>query len=411
MTLRLLPAALALVAAACASAPKSRPAHAEPAPPAPAPAKVDLDAMAARELPEMARQAFASADGALSGEVEGAGPPKVESADAFVSLSIPLRGATDLTCFVYRSRIDPGGTFVNLIKRAAARVELQAVRLADVVPVQDAPALFLEALYLMPSEKGPLAGQLKAMILPDESSPVMCLHDELGYRATFQRIALGLAKQLKAKAPAASARYVELSIVKVGSSPAGFRRLLVADGPKGGAVVSEFDSILLSRSPKDLLVEDSALVTVSDKAGLLASLEYAKSANGELESQISATRGNGGEYGYKGKLAGKDIAGKFRSKAKDGLPTDLGVAKALRKLLAGKAAEAKLQEYHPAIDPTAPVETVYRKSDRAPRAIDAKLGELTVRQTLDDQGLSVRDEMALGPVDMAVERVYSRGAP
>ncbi len=372
----------------------------------------DLKALAARELPEGSKQSFAL--GEAKAEVEAAAAPTLNVEEKFISLGIPLAGASELTCFLYKEAIDSGATLLNVIKMAERKVEVQQVRPTAIVPVGQIPAIYLMLDYLVKGEQGMLAGQMKAMVFPSEVAPMMCIHDEVGFRQSFQRITLGLAKSLTQAAAATKSaqRYAELIVLKLGEVPVGFERETHVDGKNDTVVVTHLSSMFLPRSAKQLVVEDGVQTVVSDKAGRLLKLEHVKAANGEIEEQISVSREKNGEYSYKGKHSGKEVAGKFKAKGKDGVASGRAVAKAMKEqLLAGKQAEVKLEEYQPGINPGGTVETSYKLADKATRAVTATLNELTLSEVLDEQGYTQRMEMPLGPASLVGERVFSQGTP
>jgi hypothetical protein len=370
----------------------------------------------ARELPApLPRAKVAFFKGQVTGEVEAAGVPQIEDGKPgeggeAASLKVPLGGGAELTCFIYPESTDVAGTISKVLDAAAKGVQFERVWLADVVMTGDDPTVYVNAEYTAAGPNGKLFGQFKLMLHAGHENPVYCQHDEVGYQASFRRITQGLVKSLKAASPAAPARFVQVHVVKLGDRPVGFEQSTVTEGENGALIGRQTTAMFLPRSARELSLSDDILTHVTDRSGNLVALGYAEAENGELASNVELERSKERQYAFTGKHAGKDVKGSFRSKGKQGPLTWTGVAGELRRsLLAGKAKELTLEEYHPGVDPTKPVQVIYRRGEG--RAVTMVLGALEMKGVLDENGLLDHGELPMGSHKLTFTRAFVRGTP
>jgi hypothetical protein len=150
---------------------------------------------------------------------------------------------------------------------------------------------------------------------------------------------------------------------------------------------------------------------VIDARGRLVQLDYASAIDGDIGTSISAKRGAGAEYVYTGKRAGKAVSGKFRSRDRDGLATDLWLARALRdRLPDGKPLSIKIEQYVPSLDPIAPVDVSCKRGSEA-RGLVLTVKDKQFTGIADDAGLFRRLETVVAGHRLTQERVFVRGAP
>jgi hypothetical protein len=242
--------------------------------------------------------------------------------------------------------LDVGGQLLSVVK-AIEGVDVQLLR-PDVVLVGDQVAVFLEVQYLAKTPQGVAGGELKAMAYDHPTTPLLCLHDELGYNATFRRVTTAMAASLKRedmelKIP----KFVEIYVESINGQPTGFTRSILLAGDKGASSFIETHAALVPRSQKDLFVEDSMSTTTIDASGRVTQVHYAGGAGGEASDNVTLKRIGPREYAYSGIHHGKKIAGKLKTKDPRGFPTEADTTRDTRKLFADKAAapELHIEEY------------------------------------------------------------------
>ncbi len=396
--------------------PSATPARSEsseaPAPASPSAQKVDLEALAAREVPPLSKQQVSAPDGSFTGEVEASAAPSFQQQQGLLILSVPVGTRSPVTCFVYSEPLDAGGAIYRMLEMAGQHTDIQLARTTDVRLVADTPTVYAEARYLVDTPRGKAAGLAKLMVHTHEQVPLVCSHDELGYSESFKRITSGLASSLKSAGETKPApRYSEFHVIRVQGHPVGFEKRTVRDAAGGSKLTEVEMSLFFPRSPREMMVQDTVSTELSDKEGRLVARDYARATNGELDIQMSLEQVKGREYRYEGKHSGKDLNGTFT--ASQELVTDPGTARLLREqLVPGKKKELTLQAYSPSANPVAPLLQVWRKESPEGREVTVETGPVKATLTVDAQGMVEKAVMPVGnDLEMVQERVSVSGSP
>jgi len=429
--------ALGVAVAGCATAPAPGRAAGGGAAPAPAPvapgtplaaravaapaavaakAPTDFKALLAREASGLTAHRLEIPGGKLTGSVDAKGDPVIQRQDKALQISIPIGSDLAISCYLFDEPIDAAASLVRFVR--LARQGAQGITVREIVP-SDAGAIG-ETAYLMatlaytkPSAAGLMAGQVKMFARPDRDASLLCLHDEVGYGATFRQVTHGLARALAPVKPGPAPSLVEIQVSHLGELPVGFERRTVSTDASGLKVDQTISSVLMPRSPDELNAIESVATERSDAAGRILQIDSIEVEGDEVASQISLKRqGTGREYLFTGKHSGKDISGRFKSKEKEGLPSSLLVASRLRAaLLGGKSSEIKVEEYHGDLSPQAPLEVVYRRKGATGRDVTLRLGQLEASGRLDERGMVEQVSLPVGATSMHQERILFRGSP
>jgi len=396
---------------ACSGAKKAGPASAAPAAGESQGGEFDPEALYKREIEPLAKKAIQVEK--LSGEAEIEGAAKSESHENSFQVTIPVGTQSPVECFVYKNPVDPGGTLLMFTNEAAKHVDIKLFKVADVSLVGDYPAVFLEAQYLAKTPQGQALGELKTMFYQHPVTPMLCVHDELGYNDSFRRMTKAFAGSLKiADMDVNPTKSVQVYVDKIAGHPAGFSSQVVLSDKKGKMTYLSRSTTFIPRSVSDLAISDAASSEIWDSDGKLLEAVYAGSEGGELSVNISLKRIGPQEYTYKGQHGGKSVSGKFKTKSKRGLATDkITSGLVAAELLSGKSRELKMEQYHASINPTAPVEVSYKTESKGERRIKVMLGPMAAVATADDKGMLEKLEMPMGNLSLSQERVLVRGAP
>jgi hypothetical protein len=372
--------------------------------------KGDAQKLYERELPSLPKTPFNV--GVVSGEVESASPPTTEQDEKSTRLTFSLGTGSAMQCFVYPKAVNAGALVLAIVK-AIDNVDVRSVHPTDVVVVGEHAAVFVEVQYLAKTSAGAAVGEVKLMAYDHPITPLLCMHDEVGYNAAFRRVATGLASSLKvAGRKLRVPQFVDVSIERIDGHAVGFARSAVMVGEDGKKVYIESSSSLVPRSGTDMLVEDDTRVETLDKEGRVEELLYMKRDGGELSEDLSLKHASGNAYRYEGLHLGKKVAGVLKTKGPKGFPPALEVRRGMRKLVAkaGSIPELRVEEYHPNLDAEAPVEVVYKPLSNADRTVTMSLGATQVTLTLDSDGLAQKGEMPIGGAHLTMERVFVRGS-
>lgn len=409
---------------ACAAAPKrdaavtANPPEEKTAavrtPPPEAKGRVDLRAMLARELEKPLHvRAVKFPEGTFTGQTEAAGDAVVERHQGFERVQVPLGLGAALDCYAYPQMIDAAGSLQLILNDAAQRVTMRQVRPVDVVAIGVNPLLFAEAAYTTKTPAGDALGLIKMGVFSTPDASLMCLHDELGYSKTFQRMLTAFARSFKpVQPPETTARFTALAVVKLGGHPIGFERHRIHDAADGGRVDEIVEAMLMPRSQSEILAKDSTTVAVSDPAGRVSAIDVVEGENGEVELQMSVKRTRGNKYSYEGVRSGKKVKGEFASSDPSGLPGEGTVETFVRtRLFDGKTQDYKLEHYEPSIDFSKPVELLLKPRKEGERAVTIVIGNLEMSGVADAQGMVERVEAAMGPTTFSQRRVATEGTP
>lgn len=367
----------------------------------------------AREAKALTEQAAEGPGHAWSAKIPAVGAPQISVVDDVHVVEIPIGSDAAVRCQVHPEPVDPAGTLYGVLKESAARVEYREVKPAGVKLVGGWPAAYLDALYVTDAPGGKAAGGLKLAIHTSGGRSLFCLHDELGYRDTFQRVSTTFFETFREPVKTEQkATYTEISIVKLDDAVVGYNVTMLLPGAKPGERERrDSSSSFLPTSPKDVVFEDSFNVTHYNAKGQIADDTFIEASQGELSMQLKLTRGEDGKYSYDGKISGKTVQGNLATP--HGLTTSFQTAATLRKKLkAGGAFSDTVDEYHPSIDPTAVVAVTYAHAKDAPaRQVTMKLGERLVTGEVDDDGILKNGWFGLGKRKITIERARVDGHP
>jgi hypothetical protein len=376
-------------------------------------AEFDLEATLALESKGLTDRPVSGPEKAWSVKVPSAGDPKVSVVEDIHLVEIPIGSDAVVRCQVHAEGVDPAGSLYGVIKASSAQVEYREVTPAGVKLLAGFPAAFLNALYVTDVPGGKAAGGLKLAIHARSDRTLLCVHDELGYRETFQRVSSAFFETFKeAKPPKDNATYTDISIVKLDDLPVGFGVTQLVPGPKPGERERhDSSSSFLPTSPKDVIFEDTFNITRYDKKGQIISDTFVEATQGEVNMQLTLTRSEDGKYTYDGKISGKAVQGALATPK--GLTTSFQTAATLRKKLkAGSAFQDTIDEYHPSVDPTAVVAVTYAHAKGAPaRQVTMKMGERVVTSEMDDDGMARIGTFDLGKRKLTIERLRVDGHP
>jgi hypothetical protein len=284
----------------------------------------------------------------------------------------------------------------------------------EVGVVADTPAVFVDAHYVARGAHGDAYGTLKLMVFASETAPMLCIHDQLGYHATFKRVTIGLAASLKVAAPQVrTARFTATFVRMVDGQATGFSRRTVYDVEGGGKVSEERTTTFTPRSPTDLVGADAIRVEEWDGKGHIQSISFAKGEGGDLLAQIQVKRSGVREYHVEGTRLGATLDSTFRTKAAEGLVGDAELYARTKKLLGTDAPgqDLRFEAYAPDVDPAAPIEVDIRPLSRPDRTVAMTFGALRGTAVIDAEGRPERLEMPQESAVLRLERASVRGDP
>lgn len=371
----------------------------------------EIKAAFGRELKGELRKFPFEAPGGIKGSAEAKAAPTVKAEGP--ELVIDIGTQQPVSCTIFAQRIDAGASTSRMAAAIAKEMKLLGAQPVAVAAVAGSALVFSEMVYQTATEKGPMLGHFKLAVYAHDGHSLLCNHDEPGYSKSFQRVVGSLAASLEGggQDERAGSRYAEISVMRIGDVPIGYAEMVLWDREGGGSVESQYETQILPRSQTDLVAVDAYRQEAADADGLLVSGTYVHLTNGEIDSKMTLAKGKApGSFRYEGEKQGKKLAGTFRTKA--GLATDLWFARRFdAKAGYGPKGEVKHEGYVSSANPVAASLISYRKDAAQPRRAEMTVGPLRAAGELDENGLFKSMEVPVGPTKIAVERVWSRGAP
>jgi hypothetical protein len=378
---------------------------------------VDLDAAVKRELSAPLPTSKVSLfKGQMTGQIEAGGAIKTDDGKLgddgeAAEIKVPLGAAGELDCIVYPEAIPAGATVSKILGEVAKDVHFERVRLVDVKVVEANPTAYIEADYTAPDKAGgKLFGQLKVMFYASPDNPALCMHDEVGYHASFRRISEGLFRSLRLADADPAPRYSEVHVTRLGQVPIGFEHTLLVDGKEDKQIITYDGLLLLPKGPATVSFGDYSSTEVADSQGNTVVAYHSKIKDGQVQSSVRVDRTGEGQYAFKGEREGKPVEGTFRSHSKRGLLSQpVRMDELRRTLLSGKASDVTLEEYHPDTDPTRTIDVVYKRKDG--RTVTFLMDGMETSTVRDERGWIEKGALNVGPQQITFERVFVQGHP
>jgi hypothetical protein len=390
---------------------KSAEAAEQGAAPGPGPAAFDLEKTMKREATGLTDHSVEAPGAAWSAKAPAAAELKLTRDENVMLVDIPIGSQSPVRCQVFPESLDAGGTLSGVLKDSAARVEYRSITPSGVRLIGGTPVAFIETVYVSDVAGGKAAGGLKLAMQSREQESILCVHDELGYRQTFQTVSSAFFASFKVKsAPPNESTYSEVAKARIGETDVGFSSTHVKPGSKPGErEFSYSNTTLVPTSPKDVIFGDTYELYSYDAKNQLRTGTWVEGSGGEVTLKVVLTRSSDGKYAYEGEVSGKPLKGVLQ--APRGLATTLDIATRLKKKLKTDAPfELVVAEYHPSIDPTALLDVTYRhqKGDPA-RQVVVTMSNRTITAEVDDDGLPKTAWFEIGKNRLTIERLARDG--
>jgi hypothetical protein len=385
--------------------------------PAPAP-KLDANALMEREVPgQYPTHDLNLLGGTFTGPLQATAPPVVQSGQTSEgvkvdTLTFRIGSTSPMVCYVRGTR-DPASLVdakIDEIKKAMAKNNVQGhLQNPDVaVEIEGShPVLYLDVPVVIGAQQRP--GLIKLAFSPRDGGSVLCMHDELGYRKTFRRIAGGLVANATVTGDYPQPVYTEIGVAKIEGKTAGYTESYeyVQDGQ-----VKTLDVLALVRGDKGAShVVDRVERTTANAKGELLSLQRASGGFRDTVTALDLKRGKAGnDYVYEGTVQKTKVKGSFT--APRPLESRAMLAARMLQVASGKLKELKYLGYDERQRLEGPIEIVVTRED--PKTLTMKSDTGDVWQTsIDALGLA---ERTMFPRDkngerLIIERAYSQGQP
>lgn len=366
---------------------------------------LDWAAVRDRESLPLAQRDFAW--GPISGRIEASGAIQSQSFENGFSLSVPIGTPARMRCLVYSGPKDPGGTLAGVLSAIADSVDVRRVEVTQIELIADQPSISVRLEYQTRDRSAPSVGELKVMMHDHWAQPVLCLHDQVGYHATFARAARVLVESLsRGRSTTEAVPSSEFRIDRVGTIPIGFRRRVALPSANGTSVLRSLQCTVIPKSPRVLLIEDTTSTEISGRQGEILAAKYARSRNGKLYLDAAVRAIGSNEYVVRGEREGRSFSGRFRTRGGRGLVGEQGTALRIEEAMHRRGPWAlRLEQYQPALTPLLATEIVYRTEVAGSHEISVTGPSLRARGSVDEKGRFWSMETMLGSIRMIEERL------
>lgn len=354
----------------------------------------------------------------LSGRMPGKFEDKPVKADGSWYFSSNIGTEAPFECAFFEEPLDVAyatdllaNNVIESMTEAVGPLQAKELVAASVDHVEGLPVLSLEWIYSVGPEDSAQVGLAKVRSTPIGDTTLLCSHNELGYRSTFERAFETLVASAKGVEPE-PAYYEALYIQSVNDQPIGFVQTTFKQDADGDTQAVVVDASLIPVDSQTLSTSDSTSVDYSTPQGELINALSSSSENGELvvNLELRPVEAEGAEQRW-------SVTGEFQGK-----PLDMTIDSAVAPIseLGNVLATADLQRstdrnsvtmtaWLPDVDPTSflPVDLTLNESDRSKGQME--MSGIDMQMTLDRSGNVVDGVGDMGPARFAMKRVWERG--
>lgn len=375
-----------------------------------------LRAAMQRESPTLPLRVVASADGQVRVQVEAAAQPRVElepgqdPSDPTYEIDVPIGSETPIRCWLTARPVAVGSTMAELAsQRLFPQATQQDITGIEASVVGERPYLLVDVLGIAQDDDARALYHGKLFTAPVGLGALRCVHVDLGYRGTVQRVLTGLLGAL-AFAPADEEQppeYVEVSLTRIGPLTCGFNDLRAYRDPDGGWVSMQRSVLIAPRSRSEAIGLDQLRLTIADANGIVRAASADTVNAGENVHSLELTRAPDGSYSVAGEVRGQPLDGSLRA------PTPLRDDLALARLAAARPQGGTFlaSQWLPEVDALAGTELTIdcQPRDAQGQACRITGGPVIFDATLDERGMTRAATVRSGGVDLEIERVVARG--
>jgi hypothetical protein len=268
-----------------------------------------MEVLYEREAGELPGQLVRAPDGRWTASVPGLAPPDIltgeEGGVVFVDSVIGSR--TPVYCQVHDGELEIAGTLHRMLGLVPQGTPVDRI-VPWAVTIDDGhPAAWLEVFYRADrAQVGAAGGHLKMAISARADHPLLCFHDEIGYRESFRRVAQGFFESFEPAQRAAAPKYLDVMIRYAEDVPIGFKKsvLTEVEGRAGYERWTTTATLMRPVEQNELHLKEDREVYILDETRHVASGYFTTVADGELVLDLALRRVEGNLYRYAGEIYG-----------------------------------------------------------------------------------------------------------
>lgn len=327
-----------------------------------------------------------------------------------------IKAESPLECYLYTSSMDLA-TLINIV--AEANLEGIAGGLDNVGnrriyhtsagAVAGMPYLGLEWLYTVQSDGQTMVGFTKVRAAAKGNHALLCSHNYLGYRDTFARAFTEFVTNTQFDDDTPAPFYEEIAGLDMNGFGNGVVYTSFTTDEEGVIRMYSAEASLVPVDAATITTSDSYTISFSTPEGALIQAYSIGVENGELSVNMELKRDDEATWISSGVLQGKELAFEIDGAQEPASEwTQLAMA---RNLFTGNDAAVDALIWMPSIDPTQFLEASMARDDaETERQARVTLGPLSYTGRFDASGNLENADMAIGPVSINIERLWSAGS-
>jgi hypothetical protein len=369
-----------------------------------------------REAGELPGQLVRAPDGRWTVSIPGIAPPEItiDEDERVVFVDSVIGSRTPVYCQVYDGELEIAGTLHRMLGLVPQGTPVDRIVPWAVTIDDDHPAAWLEVFYRADrAQMGAAGGHLKMAISARADHPLLCFHDEIGYRESFRRVAQSFFESFEPAQRAAEPKYIDVMIRYAEDVPIGFKKsvLTEAEGRAGYERWTTTATLMRPVEQDELHLKEDREVYILDATRHVEFGRFTTVADGELVLDLALRRVEGNLYRYAGEIYGVHERGEFRTVDPRGLASAPLIATTLDRLLATSAGfSLDQEEYVPTFDPTTPQRVTYfHHADDPPRLVRMQIGDGELQRIVDEHGMPIDDRLEEEGRRFSIRRALRKG--
>jgi hypothetical protein len=367
------------------------------------------------EVKRLKYRDIATPDESVSASMPGK-PLSAEPMEGGWYFATDIKAESPLECYLYTSSMDLA-TLVDIV--AEANLEAVAGSLDNVGnrrvyhtsagAVAGMPYLGLEWLYTVQSDGQAMVGFTKVRAAAKGNHALLCSHNYLGYRDTFARAFTEFVTNTQFDDDTPAPFYEEIARLDMNGFGNGVVYTSFTTDEEGDIRTYSAEASLVPVDPATITTSDSYTVSFSTPEGALIKAYSIGVENGELSVNMELERNDEATWISSGALQGKELT--FEIDGAQEPASEWAQLAMARDLFAGNDTGVDALIWMPSIDPTQFLEASMTRDDaEVERQARLTLGPLSYTGRFDASGNLENAEMAVGPVSINIERLWSAGS-
>ena len=340
-------------------------------------------------------------------------PAPMEGGWYFVS---DIKAESPLECYLYTSSMDLA-TLTDVVAEAnieavagsADNVANRRVFHTSAGEVAGMPFLALEWLYTVQRDDQVMVGFTKVRAAAKGENAILCNHNYIGYRDTFAKAFAEFAESLQATDNTPAPFYEEIAKLNMNGLGDGVSYTSYTVDEDGDIRMYSAEASIMPVDPSTISTSDSYRISFAAPTGETISAYSIGVENGEITVNMDLERNDEGTWVSSGVMQEKELS--FDIDAAQEPTSEWAQLAMARDLFASDDSSVNALIWMPAIDPTKFLEATMTRDDaEVERQAVMTLGPLSYTGRFDTSGNLVDADLAIGPVVINIERIWSEGS-